>query len=111
MSRARERIRGRRVEAWPSEKGGDYSAEIERAAEYAVLLAMGSLRSRGLPLTVETVPVEAADRLRQSKPAVLAQLTQKQARAFIDKAVAKMEASGRIFAPRQPSIFWRRLRG
>ncbi len=99
------------MEAWPSEKGGDYSGEIERAAEYAVLLAMGSLRSRGQPLTAETVPVEATDRLRQSKPAVLAHLTQKQARAFIDEAVARMEASGRIFAPRQPSIFWRRLRG
>jgi len=99
------------VAASLSDRAGDHSADIERAADYAVLLAMGGLRGRGVALTVETVPAEAADRLRQSKPAVLANLTQRQARAHIEAAVKRMEADGRIFAPRQPGIFWRRLRG
>jgi hypothetical protein len=89
----------------------DRHENLQRAAEYAILLAMDELRARRLPLNSETVPAEAAKRLTESRPGRLTNVTDGQVGELVAEAVARLRADGRIYAPVHPSIFWRRLRG
>jgi len=95
----------------PGEGARDHKENLRRAAEDAILLAMAELRKHGVPLNSETVPAGAAQRLKSSRPGVLASVTDARARELVDEAVARLKAAGRIYAPIDASIFWRRLRG
>ena len=95
----------------PVEDATSNGEVLQHAAECAILLAMSNLRSRGLPPNSETVPAEATKFLKGSKPGLSTRVTNERARELIDEAVARMQATGQIYAPVQSSIFWRRLKG
>ncbi len=85
----------------------NYSADLERDAELAVLIAMANLPTIRQPLNSATVPPEAAKRLNEAQGSAL---TMEQARLCVAAAVIRLRASGHIYAPSDPKIFWRRLK-
>jgi hypothetical protein len=96
---------------WLKEGARPHDENLQRAAEYAIFLAMDELRAHRLPLNSETVPAQAAQRLKESRPSRLASVTDAQALELVHEAVTRLKADGRIYAPAHPSIFWRRLWG
>lgn len=79
--------------------------DLERDAEFAVLDAMAIVKRAGQSPNSETVPAEAARLLKESKGLTM---TSEQARTCISAAVERLRASGDLYAPVNPKIFWRR---